>query len=236
MIKRLFLLIAFLLIPLVAEAAISATLLTADGTDTDADSFDTASISPTSNALLVLLVLARRSGGGTPNAPTVTGNGLTWSELETNTAWSSSSRGSIYTAQGASPSAGAVTMDFGGQTQEGVIWSVTEFTGVDTSSPVVQSDNANGTDDSPIVTLSAFSSSNNYAYGGYTMSNENWIKGTGWTELDETQVDSMNRRSAAQYKQDDNTVEASLGRSTIWAAFGIEIQGPQTARRVILIS
>lgn len=109
--------------------------LTSNGTNVDATSFATASVTPTANRW-TFLVVATKVASGTPNQPTATGNGLTWNVYHSAT--QTTHRLTIFTAKGASPSAGAVTIAFAGQTQTTALWTVFDCTNLDTTSPILQ--------------------------------------------------------------------------------------------------
>lgn len=106
--------------------------LTSGGSTTGAASYSTASITPSSNALVLLHVVASKAA--TMIQPTVTGNGLTW-QLVDSTAEFTAGAGVaalyVFRAQGVAPSAGVVAVDFGGVNQTGCVWSVNQFTRAD---------------------------------------------------------------------------------------------------------
>lgn len=93
-----------------------------------ATSFATASISPTAGKLVVIAVYNRKSTG-TPATPTVSGAGLTWTQVVTQVHAAGNSRFTIFRAMGASPSAGVLTIDFGGETQQMCHWDIVQWTG-----------------------------------------------------------------------------------------------------------
>ena len=125
---------------------------------------NTASVSPSSYAL-VLLWVENRVMATLPAEPTVSGNSLTWDKVATvtfNNTSSSYSRLTLFKALGASPTSGAVTIDFGGASQGHVVWSMAEYTGVSISAPVVQYATNRADSVSALgVTLSSFSSTSN---------------------------------------------------------------------------
>lgn len=128
--------------------AITAALLTASGDATDLAAYATASITPTANRLVLAAVF--NEGAGVDETPTLTGNGLTWVQIVTFEDGGANNRFTVFRAMGAAPSAGAVTIDFGGLTQTRCGWSIIEFAAVDTSGTngsgaVVQSKTATGT-------------------------------------------------------------------------------------------
>lgn len=111
----------------ITEAALTS------GTDvTSPSSSTTASISPTADSLVTVFVMNYRAAGS-PNTPTVSGASMTWDQVAT-TAFGASSEMRItkFRAMASSPGSGALTIDFGGQTQTTVFWSIEEFAGVHT--------------------------------------------------------------------------------------------------------
>ena len=111
-----------------APTQVNCTQLTAGSqTSPDAASYNTASVSPAANR--VVLAVVQTAAGAGPVAPTATGNGLTW--VQERTVTFSTRRMTALRAMG-SPSAGAITFDFGGQTQTSAIWQVFECSNVDT--------------------------------------------------------------------------------------------------------
>src|SRR5688572_16849242 len=109
--------------------AISANHLTEGGSDVDANSYTTASFTPTANALVLAAVAVGQTGA--PTQPTLTGNGLTW-ELEDTCLYDiTGTFGTLFLfrALGASPSAGTNAIAFGGVSQLGCVWAFDEFTG-----------------------------------------------------------------------------------------------------------
>jgi hypothetical protein len=113
-----------------ASSDVSCTLLTAGSNTTDANNFNVASISPTANRPLYLVVQSAQGTG--PNAPAVDGTamGLTW--VQERTVAYSTRRLTVLRALGASPVAGAPNITFGGQTQTSAIWQIVECEGADT--------------------------------------------------------------------------------------------------------
>src|SRR5438132_12326875 len=113
-----------------SNMAIVNTNLTSGGNGSGfSNSDNTASIAPSANQL-VLAWVAHDVTSGTPNTPTLTGCSLTWVLVAT--AVSGITRISLFRALGAAPTTGAVTIDFGGQTQNEEHWSISQFAGVNT--------------------------------------------------------------------------------------------------------
>lgn len=213
--------------------------LTAGG-DVAVASKATGVVSPSSGALQLLAVGNWTGSGVNPNVPTVTGNGLTWVAV---LSWlyddSGTGRGrlTVFRALGPSPSAGAATIDFGGQVQDRVAWSWCEMTGVDASGvngsgAIVQYGQApaspNSVQSTLVVSLSAFESASNVAYGalGVVGNDTDIAPGTGFTEIHE-QAAGGNRDLHTQYALNDNTVDwsnVSSGSFQSSGAIAIEVR------------
>lgn len=204
--------------------AISATHLTTNGSDVDATSFTTASITPTANALVLAAVAA---GKAVPvGTATLTGNGLTWVEAVSPVLYDVAGTGGtlwLFRAMGASPSAGTVGIDFGGVTHLACVWSIVEFTGVDTSGSngsgaVVQSVGEVEIDlgNTASVTLAAFSNVNNATFGAAAkQTNEGFTPGTDFLELGDFAVATPVVSVLTEWQAaNDTTVDCS------WATAG----------------
>lgn len=208
---------------------IAPAILTASGSATDASSYATASVTPTANALILASVFNIAVG---PATPTASGNGLTWVAVAS-VAVVNNARTTLFRAMGASPTAGAITFDFGGQTQQNAHWTVTEVTGVDQSGTngsgaVVQSATASGTSAAPSVTLAAFARAANGTYGVIGVNATDAITpGTGFTELSDTALVESNNIEDEWRVDNDTTVDWSIA-SNLFAAVAVEIgAGPQ---------
>jgi hypothetical protein len=135
-------------------------------------SVTTGSISPGANRLVLAWVSNRVS---TVPTPTLSGNGLTWVQVNTVTTAANGTRLTLFRAMGPAPTAGSVTIDFGGIAVNRACWSIVQYDGVDTSGTngsgaVVQSATnfTAATATSLTVTLGAFASASNVATGGFT--------------------------------------------------------------------
>mgnify|MGYP000930239427 CR=1 FL=1 len=204
--------------------AVSGSNLTVGSSATDATSYNTASVSPTSNNLV--LVSVANSLSGTPTTPSLSGNGLTYVQVNTVVydASGTQRRLTTFRALGASPSAGAITISFGATTQLNCIWVVDQFSGVDTSGTngsgaVVQSatNSATSAPSALTVTLAAFGSANNATYGSFSWNdNANTATpGTGFSELNEHQQATEQISIQSQWRADNDTsVDVSLTGAT----------------------
>lgn len=216
--------------------AISISNLTSGIAATNGSSQATSSISPTSNNLILAVVHSRTSITAEPNQPTISGCGLTWVAIASvyyDTTSSSRKKLTVFRALGTA-SSGALTADFGGQTQTHVSWAVDEVSGMDTtgtngSGAIVQyATNQDETISSATITatLSAFSSSTNAAYGAFGQ--DNFIQtgptvGSGFTSLASTAVDSISTQT--EYKaSEDTTVDYSYTTNCIMGVIALEIK------------
>lgn len=151
--------------------AIVGTHLTDGNSLASGTSYTTASISPTSGSPVFIAIDIKNGASTDPTVSSVSGCGLTWTDVGSSSPWDSTSgsRRQLHVWKGlGTPSSGTITITTG-ETDSTCSWSVDEFSGVDTTSPVVQSNhNENGDVGSSVtVTLSAFSSASNGTYGGF---------------------------------------------------------------------
>jgi len=158
------------------------------------NSFNTASISPGSNRLVIVAVGSDTTGGagGNPNTPTLSGGGMTnWTQIATiDLSADHHFRITLFRALQASPGSGVIVIDFAGQNQGYCIWSITEFIGVITTGTngadaVIQSANNTGASVTSLaITLGAFGNPNNATFGAvYTDGVTGITKGANFTEL-----------------------------------------------------
>lgn len=185
-----------------ASMAVAFTNILTTGTDVDATSFVTSSVSLVANRLYILTVASRTGITVDPNQPTVTGASATWvvpsggalvGTIVYDTASSSRKRETVFYTMVTSNSSGALTIDFAGQTQTDFDVLLDEATGTDTSGAngagaIVQcltAKDETGTATSLTVTLSAFASTNNATFGAFSSSSSTSVhtQGSGFTKL-----------------------------------------------------
>ncbi|MPZ50719.1 MAG: hypothetical protein GEU75_15710 [Dehalococcoidia bacterium] len=214
--------------------AVAAALLTGSQDGTNASSYGTASISPAANRLIIALVL-NRVGAGTPNTPSLSGNSLTWVQQRTEVeAATFRYRISVFRAMGASPSSGAVSISFSGQTQNYCGWIIAELSGVDTSGSngvgaIVQDNGyANTTNTlTPSVSLSAFESAANATLGCFIHGQGTPINpGAGFTEVADISVESNEQIYMEFRAGNDTTVDctATTGTGNFSGGIALEIR------------
>jgi hypothetical protein len=217
--------------------AIAGSNLTTNSNVTPAASYNTASISPGSNRLILAAVLASDDAAATPPTLTLSGNGLTWVQVRRYVIDSETSF-SLFRAMGASPSSGAVTISSDVTTFHSALWTISEYDGVDTGgtngSAAVgnTADNAGASVTGLTVTLPAFGSANNGTYGAFIFfdgSSYNIDPGSGFTENAENTLALGGAYYVviqSEWKASNDTgVDANANPSiTLDSAYGIAIE------------
>jgi hypothetical protein len=209
-------------------------------TSTDATSFATASHTPPTGLVIAFVNTRTANTDATspPNIPTVTGNGLTWTQIATVAYNLSSSinrgRLSLFAANntGGTGTAGATTFDFAGQTQTACQVSFFYVTGADlsggTAAAFVQSPtNSGATLTTLSVTLAAAGHADNRPIAGFAHSaNEVATERTNWTEVDERANSSPTTALETQYRSDafETTASASWASNVACAGIAAEIK------------
>lgn len=222
--------------------AIAATHLTTSSSGTNATSYTTASITPTANALVLIAVGQEISG--TPAVPAISGAGLTWVEIA-NCYFDQAgtqSRLTLFRALGASPTSGALTIDFSGVTQAGCEWSVAEFTGVDTSGTngsgaIVQSAKTaepGSAATSITATLGSAITAGDAAYSAaaWEANEAGSAEGT-WTLLGQSTHAGPSAALLSQWRNasDDNSATTSWTTSALCGAIIVEIKAEAGAAK-----
>lgn len=224
-----------------AWATITQTTLTSGSNGADQTRYTTASVSPSANRLIIAFI--QNSRGTSPaSTPTLSGNGLTWVPINTATYRSEGGadrgRVTMFRAMGATPSAGPVTIDFGGVQQKGCTWAIVEFRDVDTSGTngsgaVAQSARQSANDVTSLtITLAAFGSSSNGTAAMFAIKENtlDLVPETGWTQIAEVNYSSGSNEMMCQWRSDpDTTPSASWGLRTKGAGIAIEIKAAALA-------
>lgn len=204
------------------------TVLTASSSTTDAASYATASITPTSNALVLAYFISRNTDSADPVEPTASGCSLTWVKVHS-VNYATNRRITLFRALGASPTSEAVTFDLGADTQTGALWGIIEITGVDTSGTngsgaIVQAPTpTSGASDTALITMAALQNATNWVIGFVTTQNTSAITpGTDWNELQETLNSTLIMRFQIQYKANDTACSQTF-TSSIWSEIAVEV-------------
>jgi hypothetical protein len=173
---------------------ISATNLDSGEADSFGSSTTTNSITPSAGKLVIVAV-GNQVTTSNAGQPTVSGDGFTWTAIGSRQSAFSSGRFRVTLFRGVSnsPSTGALTIDFAGQSQERCCWATAQFAqtntgGTNASNAIVQygtNDLIGGGITGPLtITLGAFSSINNGTFGAIYSGDYLTIHvGSGFTEL-----------------------------------------------------
>lgn len=206
--------------------------LTADQNESlSASSYASSSISPTANALVLLAVY--QVDTGTLTEPTgVSGCSLTWVKVAGLLMDSSFRRLTLYRAQGASPTAGAVTVTWDHSILRATIcidqFVAVDKTGANGANAVVQAVTNHASSGTPSVTLAAFGDSNNGTYGCVSGDTGGagagqFSVGSGFTQLaaiSSTGGDELD----TEWKTTNDTSVDWVSASGGWAAIAVEIK------------
>lgn len=228
------LIVSFVVLPLKAMAVTSASNLTTGSSNVAGTSWVTASVSPSTNALILVTFVARNGSSVQPTVSSISGLGLTWEKVTSvgvDTSGASRRTLELWRTMG-TPSAGTITITTG-ESDTGAVWSVDQITGVDTSGSngsgaIVQSatnSDETGTATSLTVTLGAFSSANNGTWGSFGIaSNPTFTVGSGFSQVSNIGSADANINSAIfnEFKStNDTTVDET---STIDQIGGIALE------------
>lgn len=208
--------------------------------DTTKSSYSTASITPAAIRLLIACWEIARGSSTNPSDPTVSGNGLTWSQIDAHlwiTTGTVRRKLWIFAADtGAAPSAGAITFDHGAS-HLGARWSVFELSGTDLANSTLASlfvqkvktaaDPAAAT--SLSLALAAAGNSNNRPF---LFNRHQAAEGTtpraNWTEIGE-----VGSGAESQWRSDafETTASASWATSSPYAGIAFEIKALVDVKR-----
>jgi len=197
--------------------------LTSNSSVNDATSFQTAVIQPGSNTLVLLFVANTRPAfpGGVATTPAISGNGLIWQQLQTvTTGILNDRRLTCFRSMGVAPSASAITIGFGGESQDFCAWSVFEYDNVDaggaSSAAVAQSATATGNGAALTVSLAASADpTRNLTVGGIMLDLQNdpvrpVDQGAGFTEIDEQTPNQFLGKGTTLQTQDAATALSTV--------------------------
>jgi hypothetical protein len=198
--------------------------LTTSSSSTDGTSYTTASITPPSNTL-ILAVVHSEIASGTPNTPTLAGNGLTWVAIGSNV--TNQNRTTAFRARGTA-TVGTVVIDYAGQTMSDSAWSIVSVggaatTGTNGSGAIVQFATAtNSAVTSLTVTLAAFANAANATFGFFGINNNvSMVAGSGFTIVNQPGLSSS--RAAIEWKIGNDTSVDMTWTSSTAAAVAVEV-------------
>jgi hypothetical protein len=220
---------------------ITATNLTTGGTAVSNHTFTTASVTPSANKLQLIWFW----GNSVPpsSGVTVTGCGLTWTQVAQRQDSFGVRNLYLFRAMGAAPTTGALTIEFGASYSQSVCyWSLAEFgnvntNGVNGAAAIVQfaSATSSGQTASLSVTLGAFDSTfNATAVGfGYGSAASNLGVGSGFTQIGHNR--GTDSGVLSEFKTGNDTSADATFTADDGSIFGIavELAGPSTEGRVL---
>jgi hypothetical protein len=202
----------------------------ADGSSTaDGTTFVTAAITPTANDLVLIWVESNHNTAA--EAPTVTGAGLTWVQVDTLPATNPTRRITLLRARGGSPIMGALTITHA-TSHTSCCWAVAAYRDIDPS----------GTNGSGAIqqikktvtaaalgashTLAAFENAFNvHAYGVATAANQSDVTpATGFTERSDVMVTLSNASLETADAVNALTANPTWGTSALSLLLSIEIK------------
>lgn len=213
------------------------TPLTSGISTTAATSFNTATIKPDSNRLILLGVYAHKSTA-TVSTPTASGCGVTWVQVATTVGFPTANafnRVTLFRAMG-TPTSGAITISLGGVSHTACAWSVTEYGNVDTggangANAIVQSlaGSSDATVTTATITLGAFGSIYNATFGviGTSSATAAFVPGTGFTEIHDQEATAGGTASGAvetEWRPDNDTTVDWTFASNTYGAVACEIK------------
>lgn len=218
---------------------VTQSLLTSGGNTTNT-SFNTASVSPT-NGKVILVAVHSRDNSAPYSVPTLSGLGMTWTQVATVTTVTVGLNTMTLFRGVANGNTGAITINFA-TTQSRIGWGVIELGNVDTggtngSNAIVQSATSSNNAGSGSVgpTLSAFSDSNNATLATFIMNgtNPSWTPEGGYTELYDFTTASFCRSMAEFIVSNDTTPRATMVMdegTQEYAAIAVELKYMEEAQ------
>lgn len=226
-----------------AVGQIAGTNLTAGGSTTPGTTFTTASITPTANRLVLISVASHLGSANGPGPiSTITGNSLTWVLVSSlnygaTTGTANTNRLEVWRAMASSTTTGATTITFAAS-PTAVSWTVSQFTGMDTSGSngsgaigITTTNPANSATASPLtVTMGAFGSATSGTFGaGATDGTSTLGNGTSMTLLGSNAASESVGDEFATGNVSPVTMTYS-GAAIRWGVIGIEIKVPTNRR------
>lgn len=208
--------------------AIAYSVLTQGNSATNTTSYNTASITPTAGTT-VFVYVSSKIGSGTANEASLSGNGITWEV--TNSISFGIRRLTVFKGTKASPSTGAITISFSGQTQVGCAWGVVEYTNTNYSGTPVQDveSTPNNAVTSFSITMSAFSNVSNASVGCFFLDNTDSTvtAGSGFTKIVDQRAganEDFNHLVVTFKNSNDTSIDISISSARRANGIGYELK------------
>jgi hypothetical protein len=219
-----------------AASAISIQNLTA-GFERGVATAQTAPINPQPNQLILLWVTVDWDPQKGPSpVPGVSGGGVTWVEVATQTRNEGPRRITVFRGMSATPGSGSVTITTP-STQDNLGWVIDGVSGVDLSGPngagaIVRTAGAHAGDfeNTARITFGADAGDQNAIVGGYFGGSTSWSPGNGYSQISQinNQITGKQQRAMLtefRYGPDpDGIVDAALGETAHWIGIALEIK------------
>lgn len=195
-----------------------------------ATSYTGGSVIPPTTGIAIAAVLSRRVG--VVDTPTFSGWGITWTQIGSTLTLSTDFGLSLFFAPLSGATEGAVTADFGANTQIGCSATVFQSTGIDLSGGLSSAyvatnvQTATGTGVSGSITMNTAANSNNRVIAVFAHSaNEANTAGTDFTLLDTLNGAGPARSIGSEYRSDafDTAPDMSWSSSSGWGGFAVEL-------------
>lgn len=187
-------------------------------------SYSTPSVSPSSNELI--LVAVANSKGTLADIPTLSGLGLTWVQVATETHDATLKRITIFRGRG-TVTPGALTASFG-VNQAGCYILPVQWSGADVAAPVVQAVTASATNTATAsVTMAALGTGNAvWAVSANRLAPYGGTVEGGWTANNNAANTAPNHglRDIYQIPATDATPSIAIGSTDNWAMIAVEIK------------
>lgn len=186
----------------------------------------TSSVSPTGEVLLYLQL----ADAASISVSSVTGCGLTWTQVSDGGAWGTASYRNVVWKGVGTATSGTVTITFNTDPYT-FDYFLVDVTGHSTSGMVVQTVTNSGNGTTASATLAAFSDANNATAAFATQNDNNGVTpGTGFTELAERIRGPFTMSMAPEFRNDpDTSPDATFGFSQDWFITAMEIAVAQVA-------
>lgn len=208
--------------------------------DTDASAYSNTSWTPPTSGLILLSCWGRLNVAGSPNAPTVAGNSVTWVQIAT-AADGSRGRMTLFGADASGSATGVTTITYTAQTLQCQMASFFQATGVDLSSGVlaafVQATTTVGSAASASLTLAAAGDAANRPVSSFNhRTGEVTTPRTNWTELDDFFDTTFPARGFETQQRDDTfevTASASWATSSGFVGIAAELKAAAVGGRIM---
>jgi hypothetical protein len=190
---------------------------------------------------LALAFVYNQSVAGPPEpTPTVVHAGRPWTMVRTLSFEPGRGRLTCFRIVGGVPVVGPLLVDFAGAMQDGVVWSIFEYDGVNVSGAngagaVVQSNSKRGTGTSLSVSLAPFGDkTRNVAVGGILVGAQTVVTpGGGFTQIGQAGMTVFHVVATEDRTGEDLTVDWSWSAASGAGAIALEIKAAQTTLELV---